>query len=780
MERFVNPPRDQWASLCRRPLQDDPQVRTRVEAILSRVRSEGDAALRALSLEIDRRDVALEVTERDFDAAALNVSDEVKDAIRQAAANIRAFHQAQLPREVRVETAPGVCCIQRPVPIRRVGLYIPGGTAPLFSTVLMLAIPAAIAGCPEVILCSPAGASGEIAPEVLYAAQYCGIRRVFRVGGAQAVAAMAYGTGTIPQVDKIFGPGNRYVTTAKQLLSAHTVAIDMPAGPSEVMVIADDDASPAFVAADLLSQAEHGADSQVMLVCLSENFALRVEEAVKRQRQALPRKQQVDGALSHSCAVVVHDLDEAVAFAETYAPEHLILALQDPWRTADRITAAGSVFVGAWSPESAGDYASGTNHTLPTSGWARSFSGVNVDSFLRKMTLQELTPTGLQQLAPAILSMARAEGLEAHTQAVSVRLGDAAALAEPADERRQLRALMRPNIRALAAYSTARDECAGKPDVFLDANENPYDTGWNRYPDPRQHSLKHKIASLKGVSPENIFLGNGSDEAIDLMYRVFCEPGRDQALIVSPSYGMYTVAAETNDVAVRPVMLGEGYSLPVAALTEATTPATRILFICSPNNPTANAFPLEELAAVIRAFPGITVLDEAYVDFSAKGSLLPRLAEFPRLVILQTLSKAYGLAGLRVGMAFAHPEIIRILDQIKYPYNINQPAQELALAALERPATRYVQEILAEREAMARFLTGMPYVKKVYPSDANFLLVKVDDPKDLYRFLLADGIIVRDRSRVKLCEGALRITVGTPAENRRLRQSLTAYKTEQS
>ena len=780
MERFVYPPQDQWAGLCRRPLQDDPQVRARVESILSRVRREGDAALRALSLEIDRRDVALEVTERDFDAAALNVSDEVKDAIRQAAANIRAFHQAQLPREVRVETAPGVCCIQRPVPIRRVGLYIPGGTAPLFSTVLMLAIPAAIAGCQEVILCSPTGPSGEIAPEVLYAAQYCGIRRVFRVGGAQAVAAMAYGTETIPQVDKIFGPGNRYVTTAKQLLSTHTVAIDMPAGPSEVMVIADDNASPAFVAADLLSQAEHGTDSQVMLVCLSENFALRVEEAVKRQRQALPRTQQVDGVLSHSCAVVVHDLDEAVAFAETYAPEHLILALQDPWRTADRITAAGSVFIGAWSPESAGDYASGTNHTLPTSGWARSFSGVNVDSFLRKMTLQELTPTGLQRLAPAILSMARAEGLDAHAQAVSVRLADAAAQAEPADERRQLRALMRPNIRALAPYSTARDECAGKPDVFLDANENPYDTGWNRYPDPRQRTLKHKIASLKGVSPENIFLGNGSDEAIDLMYRVFCEPGRDQALIVSPSYGMYTVAAETNDVAARPVMLGEGYSLPVSAIAEATTPATRLLFICSPNNPTGNAFPLEELASVIRSFPGITVLDEAYADFSEKGSLLPRLAEFPRLVILQTLSKAYGLAGLRVGMAFAHPEIIRTLDQVKYPYNINQPAQKLALAALERPATRYVQEILAERKALARFLAEMPYVQKVCPSDANFLLVKVDDPKDLYRFLLADGIIVRDRSRVKLCEGALRITVGTPAENRRLRQSLTAYKTEQS
>ena len=779
MERFVYPPKDLWASLCRRPLQDDPQVRARVESILSRVRSEGDAALKALSIEIDRRDVELEVSPQALQDAAFKVKPEVREAIRQAAANIRAFHEAQLPREIRVETAPGVCCIQRPVPIRRVGLYIPGGTAPLFSTVLMLAIPAAIAGCQEVVLCSPAGPSGEIAPEVLFAAQYCGIRRVFRVGGAQAIAAMAFGTETIPQVDKIFGPGNRYVTTAKQLLSTHTVAIDMPAGPSEVMVIADDAASPAFVAADLLSQAEHGTDSQVMLVCLSEDFARRVQDEVKRQQRSLPRTQQVDGALAHSCAVVLHDLDEAIAFAEAYAPEHLILSLQEPWPVADRITAAGSVFVGAWSPESAGDYASGTNHTLPTSRWARAYSGVNVDSFLRKMTLQELTPAGLRQLAPAILSMARAEGLDAHAQAVAVRLADAAAQAEPADERQRVRALMRPNIRALAPYSTARDECAGTPDVFLDANENPYDTGWNRYPDPRQRILKQKIATLKGVSTENLFLGNGSDEAIDLMYRVFCEPGRDQALIVSPSYGMYTVAAETNDVAVCPVPLGEGYSLPAAAIAAATTPRTKLLFICSPNNPTGNAFPLEELAAVIRAFPGITVLDEAYADFSAKGSLLPRLAEFPRLVILQTLSKAYGLAGLRVGMAFADPLIIRTLDQVKYPYNVNLPAQQLALAALEQPATRFVQEILAERESLARLLAGLPYVQKVFPSDANFLLVRVDRPKDLYDFLLADGIIVRDRSRVKQCEGALRITVGTPEENRRLADSLTRFATLQ-
>jgi histidinol dehydrogenase len=777
MDILINPPKSQWDALCQRPLQDDPVVRSRVESILSRVRNEGDAALEALSREIDGRAVALEVTPEQLRASAGLVRPAVREAISQAAANIRAFHQTQLPREIRVETQPGVLCIQRPVPIRRIGLYIPGGTAPLFSTVLMLAIPATLAGCREVILCSPAGASGEIAPEVLYAAWYCGIRRVFRVGGAQAIAAMAYGTETLPRVDKIFGPGNRYVTTAKQVLGGKSVTIDMPAGPSEVMVIADEDANPAFVAADLLSQAEHGPDSQVMLACLSEGFARRVMAEVERQVALLPRGQFATEALSHSCAVVLDTLDAAVELAETYAPEHLILALADPRPVADRITAAGSVFLGPWSPESAGDYASGTNHTLPTSGWARACSGVSVESFLRRMSLQEISQEGLQRLAPTIREMAEAEGLDAHARAVEIRVEAAPAPAETADTRQRLRTLMRSNIRTLAPYSTARDDCSGTPEVFLDANESPYPTGWNRYPDPRQRQLKQAVSALKRMPVENIFLGNGSDEAIDLMYRVFCEPGRDRAIIVSPSYGMYSVAAQTNDVAVIAVPLNEDYSLPADAIAAATAPDTKLLFICSPNNPTGNAFPLEELAAVIRTFPGITVLDEAYADFSAKGSLLPRLAEFPRLVILQTLSKAGGMAGLRIGMAFADPLIIRILDQVKYPYNINQPAQELALAALREGYAGHVAEICEQRELLARRLAAFSFVRKVHPSDANFLLVQVDDPQRVYAKLLADGIIVRDRSRVAQCEGALRITVGTPEENRRLLASLTAYET---
>ncbi|MBO4916479.1 MAG: histidinol dehydrogenase [Bacteroidales bacterium] len=422
MDIRINPPRKEWPELCRRPADVNPIVRERVEAIVARVREGGDEALRALSSEIDGfAPERFEVSAEEIRKASEQVPEQVRRAIDDAAANIRAFHEAQMPRRIEVETAPGVRCIQKPVPIRAVGLYIPGGTAPLFSTVLMLAIPAQIAGCSEVVLCTPCGRDGQIAPAVLYAASFCGVDRIFRIGGAQAIAAMAFGTESVPKVDKIFGPGNQYVTTAKQLLGGSAVAIDMPAGPSEVMVVVDDSSDPAFAAADLLSQAEHGRDSQVMLVSTSAVKAEAVAGEVVRQVEALGRADLAKGALSRSHAIVLEDVDDVIAFADAYAPEHLIVSTGDPWAIADRVTAAGSVFVGACTPESAGDYASGTNHTLPTSGWARSHSGVNLDSFMRKMTLQEISRDGLRRLAPTIVAMAEAEGLQAHAAAASIR-----------------------------------------------------------------------------------------------------------------------------------------------------------------------------------------------------------------------------------------------------------------------------------------------------------------------------------------------------------------------
>lgn len=423
MKIYQNPPREEWRELCRRAEQDNSQIAERVEAIVERVAREGDAALFALAEQIDGVSLdSLVVTDEEFAYAESRVSDEVKSAIEVAVKNISAFHRAQLPKELKVITQEGVECMQRPVAIRRVGLYIPGGTAPLFSTVLMLALPAEIAGCGEIILCTPTDKQGRVAAEVLYAARRCGVTNVYKAGGAQAIAAMAYGTESIPKVDKIFGPGNRYVTMAKQMVAARNTAIDMPAGPSEVMVLADASANPTFVAADMLSQAEHGRDSQAIVVCDSIALAESIASEVERQRVLLSRADYVAESLANSRAIVFDSRDDMVAFANEYAAEHLIVSMASAWNVVDKITAAGSIFIGNYSPESAGDYASGTNHTLPTSGWAHSCSGVNIDSFMRKITIQELSKSGIEALAPTIIAMAEAEGLEAHAAAVKVRI----------------------------------------------------------------------------------------------------------------------------------------------------------------------------------------------------------------------------------------------------------------------------------------------------------------------------------------------------------------------
>ncbi|MDE6794636.1 MAG: histidinol dehydrogenase [Muribaculaceae bacterium] len=422
MQIINNPPRSEWQKLCERNIPSDSDIERTVEEIIANVRQNGDKALLEYAARFDGfKGDSLLLTEEEISSAAAKVKPEVADAIRKAAANIEKFHRAQLPQPIVVTTTPGVQCIQRAVPISKVGLYIPGGRAPLFSTVLMLAIPAKIAGCREVILCTPENGQHGIASEILFAAQLCGIHKVARIGGAQAIAALAFGTETIPAVHKIFGPGNRFVTKAKQIVSRVT-AIDMPAGPSEVMVMCDDTSNPSFVAADMLSQAEHGPDSQAIAVCNSLQLAEKVMHEVGRLANMLPRRDSIEGSLSHSRVIILPDSEDMVAFANEYAPEHLIISMSHPWEIASEITAAGSVFMGNYSPESAGDYASGTNHTLPTSAWARSFSGVNIDSFMHKITYQELTPEGLKELSSVITTMAHAEGLDAHALAVDIRL----------------------------------------------------------------------------------------------------------------------------------------------------------------------------------------------------------------------------------------------------------------------------------------------------------------------------------------------------------------------
>ena len=423
MKVIVNPERRDWSEITRRALPDDGVIGQRVEKIIARVREEGDDALIGLAAEIDGVKLdRVDVGKDQIEAAAGKIEQSLKDAIELSVSNVRKFHEAQISKGVDIQTMSGVRCVQRNVPVQRVGLYIPGGSAPLFSTVIMLTVPAKVAGCPEIVLCTPPDKSGNVAPEILYAASVCGVNKIFMAGGAQAVAAMAYGTKSVPKVDKIFGPGNRYVTKAKQLVSLSEVGIDMPAGPSEVMVMADSTARPEFVAADLLSQAEHGADSQSVLVTDSRSFAEQVLKQVEVQLAVLSRCGLASNSLDNSFAVVMDDRQDMIDFANVYAAEHLIISMDDPWGVADKITAAGSIFLGNYSPESVGDYASGTNHTLPTAGWARAFSGVNVDSFLKKITIQELSADGLRGIGPAVMAMAAAEGLDGHRNAVKIRL----------------------------------------------------------------------------------------------------------------------------------------------------------------------------------------------------------------------------------------------------------------------------------------------------------------------------------------------------------------------
>ncbi len=425
MKIYNNPDQSQWAELCRRAkTEENAEVENIVSKIISRVRKDGDEALMQLASEIDGLSTPydLKVSAEEFAEAEAAVPESLKVAIKTALDNISAFHTAQLPAEIRVETMPGVVCLQRPVAIQSVGIYIPGGTAPLFSTVLMLAIPARIAGCPRVVMTTPCDRQGRVAPAVLYAARVCGVDEVYKVGGAQAIAALAYGTETISAVDKIFGPGNRFVTDAKQQVGGRAVSIDMPAGPSEVMILADDTAVPEFVAADILSQCEHGADSQGIVVCSSMDLAEKIRNAIEAQASKLDRAVYVNRSLDNSRLIVLQERADMIAFANLYGAEHLIISLNDPVKAADKITAAGSIFIGNYSPESAGDYASGTNHTLPTSGWAHSCSGVNIDSYMRKTTIQHLTSEGLARLADTITAMADAEGLEAHAEAVKIRM----------------------------------------------------------------------------------------------------------------------------------------------------------------------------------------------------------------------------------------------------------------------------------------------------------------------------------------------------------------------
>jgi histidinol dehydrogenase len=423
MNLVINPPKKEWSDILQRPVFDAKNLMPMVQEVLNAIQEKGDQAVKDYTLSFDQVNLSsIQLNEDQINQIASTLDSHVKKAIEVAKINIEKFHQTQLQKVEKIETMPGVWCWRKSIGIEKVGMYIPGGTAPLFSTVLMLGIPASIAGCKEIILCTPPNKDGKIDAAIAYAAQLIGIKNIYTIGGVQAIGAMAFGTESVPKVYKIFGPGNQYVTAAKQLVQQYGTAIDMPAGPSEVCVWADETAIPSFVAADLLSQAEHGADSQVLLVASEEKIVEQIKQALNEQLLLLPRKDFAQKALANSKAIVIHETEQALALINEYAPEHLILSIQQAEMMAEKVWNAGSVFIGNYSPESVGDYASGTNHTLPTNGFAKAYSGVSVDSFVKKITFQQLTERGLTNIAQTVMDMAKAESLDAHSKAVQIRV----------------------------------------------------------------------------------------------------------------------------------------------------------------------------------------------------------------------------------------------------------------------------------------------------------------------------------------------------------------------
>jgi histidinol dehydrogenase len=473
----------------------------------------------------------------------------------------------------------------------------------------------------------------------------------------------------------------------------------------------------------------------------------------------------------------------------------LIIACQDCEQLATQISNAGSIFLGNYSPESVGDYASGTNHTLPTNGYAKMYSGVSLDSFVKKITLQQLSPQGLKNIGNAVEIMAENEQLVAHKNAVTIRLQNIDTVIkyengiQKENNSFNLTNLVRKNIQKLQAYSSARDEFKlaeqntgeqTKEFIFLDANENSFGSAignYNRYPDPLQKSVKREIAKWRRVKEEQIFLGNGSDEAIDLLFRIFCEPKKDNVIILPPTYGMYEVSANINDVALRKVALTPDYQIDTDKILATIDQNTKLIFVCSPNNPTANSITKHSIAILLKNFHGIVVVDEAYIDFANTESYLQDLEKYPNLVVLQTFSKAFGLAALRLGMAFASENIMHYFNRIKPPYNVNAETQNLVLQALshKNKIENWVQIIKEERNILAQKLANLPIVQKVYPSDANFLLVKIANADQVYAYLIRKQVVVRNRSKVELCENCLRITIGTTEENAKLIEILAKF-----
>ena len=781
------------AALSRPAMDHRDNVLSLVRETIARVRKEGDSALLDYAQRFDGgAPINLRVPTTEIDDAVASVGPDALAALQRAIDNVRRFHSAQVLPPLSIETSPGVRCERIFRPIDAVGLYVPGGSAPLPSALIMSSIPASIAGCKRRIVCSPGTQGGRIDPIILATARLCGIEEVFAIGGAQAIAAMAYGTATIPKVDKIFGPGSSWVTAAKQLVSADPegAALDLPAGPSEVLVIADETADPAFVASDLLAQAEHDPLSQAILLTTSRALAGQVQKSALEFRRSLSRGDILDQSLARSRIIIVPSLDQAIDFSNDYAPEHLILQVTEPRRWIDRIRSAGSVFLGAWSPEPMGDYCSGTNHVLPTYGYARAYSGLSVSDFQRRITVQELSRDGLRDLGPTASTLARLEGLDAHALAVDVRLealrtSDSAERTSIQPDEAVIK-LARPAIASLRAYEHAHWDSRFER---LHANESPWAPpidpdgerlALNRYPEPQPKALIEALSATYGVESSNLLVTRGSDEGIDLLTRAFCEAGQDSVIVCPPTFGMYSVAAGTQGARVTEVPLTREFQLDLPKIKSAIDAGAKILWLCSPNNPTGNLLHSSDIGALLDYSKNrcLVVIDEAYTEFSDAPSWITKRTSYPQLVVLRTLSKAYGLAGARIGAVIAQPSVINLLRKIIPPYAISSGSIDEAIRVLNGASKAVIESRIAntlvERKRVASRLLSSPFIETVYPSDSNFLLLQTKDSKTVLSRLRDIGILVRDfTGRASLGE-AIRVTIGTSEQNDRIIEVLSS------
>lgn len=716
------------AGLLERGQATAPEVERTAAAAIKEVRANGDSALLDLARRFDKAvPTALEVPLEECRAALASLEPELRSALEAAAENIRTFHATQLPRGFEVEVQPGVVLGRRAEPLGSVGVYVPGGRASYPSSVLMGVLPAKVAGVEQVVVCTPPADNGRPPAAVLAACALAGADRVFAVGGAGAVAAMALGTATVPRVSKIVGPGNAYVTAAKRQLNGE-VAIDCPAGPSEVLVLADEGADPVLAALELIAQAEHDPDACAVLVSVGEAAAAAVAAALQRLVPGQPREAVVRQALQAAGAVLsVNTLDEALEFANRYAPEHLLLMLQNPRAVLPRVRNAGTVFLGAASSVVLGDYVTGANHTLPTAGLARSYSGLSTLDFVRLVTYQEVAPGAAAALAPVAATLATAEGLPGHAAAVRARGGHGAPRTTAASQ-----AAFTPRLRAAYRHIDLYDPRRSPIEVDLSDNTNLFGAApgvaealgalrpeqVTRYPALYAAELREEVAALHGVAPENVTTGAGLDGVIDAAIRAFCDPGARLAY-PDPTFGMVALFGQMNGVRPEPVPLTAGLDVDVTALLESRAD---LIYVCDPNNPTGRPVSPADLERLSRGSRAVVLLDEAYADFAGRAPGPTRL--LPNTLLLRTLSKAYGLAGLRVGYAVGPAELVREVEKSRGPYKITASAEAAALAVL-RGGREWVADVVTRTVENRERLTSELVARGLQPlpSAANFVLV---------------------------------------------------------